>query len=419
LLALSLRHLGDAAFHRQDYPAALVHYQESTLLYHESDDAWSFALGLENLAETLCRSSYEEKAALLFGAAQAQRARTLESALLPYHSHSEQSASLQQRLGRELFARRWAQGRKMTPREIALEVQALPSSVVHPAGAAAALVQEHECENTLPGDRRPASDSSRITLVQERGRVPLRLLALGPTQVYRGEHLLEAADWAFTKPRALLFYLLCYAPCAKSEVGLALWPEASQAQLRSCFHSALYHLRRVLGSADWIHFENQRYVFQRTAASCWFDVEVFEAHLVSAQQAWQQQPEAALEHYRQAIALYRGDFLQDCDEEAWLVSRRQTLRQGYLNALLTIGRCLFTQQQYAQAAEAYRQIIASEPFHEEAHRELMRCAARMGDRPQAVRHFQQLHARLSDELGVAPASETLALLARLRRGERI
>jgi len=160
-------------------------------------------------------------------------------------------------------------------------------------------------------------------------------------------------------------------------------------------------------------------VFHRTAAPFWFDVETFEAHMASAQQVLQQDPEAAGAHYQQAIALYRGDFLQDCDEEVWLAPRRQSLRQSYLNALLTLGRFLFTQQQYTQAAEMYHQVISYESVHEEAYRELIRCSARMGDRIQAVRHFQRLHERLHDELGVAPTSETAALVVQVRRGEYI
>jgi DNA-binding SARP family transcriptional activator len=56
---------------------------------------------------------------------------------------------------------------------------------------------------------------------------------------------------------------------------------------------------------------------------------------------------------------------------------------------------------------------------EEAHRELMRCQAALGERGRAIRHYEELVELLDEQLGTAPALETRALHERLRAGEEV
>ena len=86
---------------------------------------------------------------------------------------------------------------------------------------------------------------------------------------------------------------------------------------------------------------------------------------------------------------------------------------------MLLAQLLFRQGQYTQALEVYRQIIARDSYLEVAHRELMRCYARQGERGQALRHYESLVTLLREELGTKPAAETRALFERLQRGEEV
>ncbi len=92
-----------------------------------------------------------------------------------------------------------------------------------------------------------------LTLTADR----LRLCALGPTRVFPGEQALTS--WPYARVKELLFYLIAQPPRTKAQIGLALWPEASPAQLRNSLSTTLYHLRRVLGHPDWIIFADDHY----------------------------------------------------------------------------------------------------------------------------------------------------------------
>ncbi len=84
-----------------------------------------------------------------------------------------------------------------------------------------------------------------------------------------------------------------------------------------------------------------------------------------------------------------------------------------------LGQLFFAREDYIRAAETYRRAIEKDEVLEAAHRELMRCYARSGERGQALRHYQTLTRIMRDELGSPPAPESVALYERLRRGETV
>ncbi len=244
----------------------------------------------------------------------------------------------------------------------------------------------------------------------------VRIHGLGAGQVYRDDRLLAPSAWSYAKPRELLYYLLSYPNRTKEQIGVALWPDASPSQLRSALHSALHRMRRALGEHDCVLVEDETYSFNHNM-SYWYDVEVFEAHLSEAARLRDDASPQAIYHLQAAVDLYQGDFLERVGGATdWIFLRREGLRQRFIEALLTLGQILFAQRRYDQAADAYRRAITVDSYLEAAHRELMRCYVRQGERSQAIRHYQHLVAILHQELHVAPAEETTSLYERLIAG---
>jgi hypothetical protein len=112
--------------------------------------------------------------------------------------------------------------------------------------------------------------------IQSNGASPalVEIFGFGAPRVLRAGQELSAADWTYTKARELLFYLLTHGPSTKEQIGLALWPDASAAQLRTTFHPTLHHLRRALGGSAWIALSQQRCDVNRSLPHT-FDVEEF------------------------------------------------------------------------------------------------------------------------------------------------
>jgi DNA-binding SARP family transcriptional activator len=174
----------------------------------------------------------------------------------------------------------------------------------------------------------------------------LRVSAFGPMRVLQDEQVLST--WPFAKVKELLFYLISQPPRTKAQLGLALWPDASPAQLRNSLSTTLYHLRRVLGGPDWILFDDDEYRFNR-ARAYWVDVEVFEANLAQATRLHRAAPERAVALLQAALDLYQGDFVEDLLDGEWFWLRREELRRKYLDALLLLGQLHFAREDYTRA----------------------------------------------------------------------
>ena len=400
-IARSLFLLAKAASMQGDYSVARSMFEESLTILRELDDKWFIAGCLEELARVAKAQGYFIRALQLFGATDALLT-PISARVLPDDrtSYDRNVAAIRTQLPAEVYTATWAEGQAMTM-EQAIEY---------------ALTESAKSDLTAPRPMAADSTTKPTALVAEKAGPALRISAFGPGRVYRGEYALTTSDWIYSKVRELLFYLLCSPSRTKEQIGLALWPDASPAQLRSNLHNTLYHLRHILSRPAWIVFEHNHYTFNRQLPY-WFDVEAFESHLARARQLQVKAPAQAIQALEEAVKLYQGDFLEDMVTGDWPLVRRDALRRMYLEALLALGQLCFAEGRYAEATEAYRQAIAYDSYQEVAHRELMRCYVRQGERGQALRHYQSLLEWMRDELGSPPAPETTALYERLRQGK--
>jgi DNA-binding SARP family transcriptional activator len=247
-------------------------------------------------------------------------------------------------------------------------------------------------------------------------RPRLRVLALGPLQVYVGGKLVDAAAWGSARPRELLAYLLVHPDGrTKEQAGLAFWPDASAAQLRNNFHVTLHRLRKALGSTDWIGLAGDRYRVDPAVLEE-FDAAEFERDVTAARRALQRQEEGAADRMEQALARYRGDFLDGEPMGDWHVEHRDRLQRLFVDSLMTLGASLAKERRYDRAAESYRRVLGRDELHEEALQALMRCHAGLGERSQALRAYLQFADRLKRELEAEPDRETARLYERLQQG---
>jgi DNA-binding SARP family transcriptional activator len=248
----------------------------------------------------------------------------------------------------------------------------------------------------------------------------LQIYALGPTRVILDGRELVAADWSYAKPKELFFYLVSNRALTKEQIGQDFWPDASPDQLRRNFRATLYHLRQAVDGREWVLFDKGRYSFNRSL-DFWYDAEAFESHIAAARQAVgeRQQAREALAALAAAASLYRGAFVEDLSLDSWALVQRESLRQEYLHAQSTRASLLVARGQLQEAAGVYLELLDHDNLLESAHRSLMRCYARLGQRGRALRHYQELVELLADELGVEPAEKTVALYHQLQQGQEL
>lgn len=239
----------------------------------------------------------------------------------------------------------------------------------------------------------------------------LEIRALGPGKVIREGVQVTQPNWGAAQARELFFYLLDNPGRSKEQIGLVFWPELSSARMTSAFHATLYRVRRAIGR-DCILYENERYAFN-TRIDFWYDVSEFETLLEQAESPKPLTDEAA-EQYQRAIGLYRGEFLEDSFSD-WVSPRREAIRRLFLNATCRLAAFYVARGEHQKAIELSQKALEQDGFWEEAHRQLMRSYAGLGERAQALQHYDRLAFMLREELGTDPSRETTSLYMHIRQ----
>jgi predicted ATPase/DNA-binding SARP family transcriptional activator len=244
----------------------------------------------------------------------------------------------------------------------------------------------------------------------------LRVTTLGPLRIVLGDRPVTSDAFGSSKPRELLLLLLLHPDgCTREQVGLAFWPDASAAQVKNSFHVTLHRLRKALRHPEWIVAAGDRYRFD-PAVSIEIDALRFEAHATAALRLHAARAGAGSD-LEAALAMYGGDFLDGEVVGDWHLEIRDRLRRLHLDLLLARGAVLLDAGRWSEAAATLGTLLGREPLHEEAWRMLMTCHVRNGERPRALRTFDQLTALLRAEVDAGPDERTILLVERIRRAE--
>ncbi len=407
---------------RRGEPGGAVLLHQALDIHRDLGDRWRVASVLDDLAAAALAGQPPDAAgaARLLGAAQRIR-EAIGTAVAPCEraDHARTEASARAALGEVTFAG-LAEAGAAEPLDDVLARSPASAALPQDVNAPAVPRTDFSAERATPPDQRPQHRPPSVAGAgagDQAGPPPapggevLRLRLLGPATVHLAGRLLTPADWGYAKPRELLCLFASSPPLAREQIGLALWPELTEGQLRNALHSALRQLRRTLGDGGWIGFTDGRYALDESRPlDC--DLRDFEQALAAARTA--QPPAAALGQLRRAITAYGGDFLAGSTAGDWAATRRAGLRRAYERALGAAGRLLVADGRLREAIEVYRRAIAHEPLDEAAHRALMECWAAAGQPARAMRHYEELRELLRTEVGGAPAAQTTALYARLR-----
>ncbi|MEX1018504.1 MAG: AAA family ATPase, partial [Litorilinea sp.] len=215
------------------------------------------------------------------------------------------------------------------------------------------------------------------------------------------------------KSRALLFYLAAHAqPVNRNRLLSILWADHTPDTARGNLRSTLYNLRQSIGDhlaadADTVALTGALTVDARELAA--FDFEAL-LHAASSQDPAQLRQQA-----HTCLAHYRGDLLADFDAgdipeyEEWLTLERERLRRIAIRGYDALSRLHAQQGETAQALAAIEQALMLDPFQEDLQRSALALHQRAGDRPGAIRRFEEFRQLLDDEMGVPPMTETQAL----------
>jgi DNA-binding SARP family transcriptional activator len=195
-----------------------------------------------------------------------------------------------------------------------------------------------------------------------------------------------------------------------------LWPDSEETRAAHALQSMVHALRESLGDAlagaAPVVYAAGAYELN-TDAGIGVDIAYFdtlarttEQHLRAGDTA------AAVRSSRCAFDIYRGDLCVIDDMRAIL--ERERLRTLYLTLLSRLADAYFSQHDYRVALDYTRRLLTHDPCREDAHRLVMRCHVRLGERAQALRQYRTCSQILVAEFDARPEQLTEALYERVR-----
>lgn len=239
---------------------------------------------------------------------------------------------------------------------------------------------------------------------------PILICLLGEFRLFK---LGEAVSMRPGKTSWLLQALAAEPGCAipRSMLLDRFWPHYKPALAGQSLNSLVYSLHRLLGDgiggvAPILH-QNGGYRLN-IEAGVGVDVLCFEAAVEAGdREARVGNADTAVNLFRRAADWYVGDLCNEEDIRSLI--ERERLRALYLALLARLADYHYGRGEYATCLMSAQQLLSRDPCREDAHRLMMRCYVRRGERAQAVRQYRLCERALRLELAARPEPATVAL----------
>ncbi|NUQ39356.1 MAG: AAA family ATPase, partial [Caldilineales bacterium] len=244
----------------------------------------------------------------------------------------------------------------------------------------------------------------------------LQIHLLGGLQIRLGDG--DPPHFVSSKAPALLAYLaVTRRPHRREALAGLLWGEMPDDAAANNLRQALSSLRKA--AEPHLRIDRDEVAFNADAPY-FLDVELF-SDLLRLQRG--QPPAQGIGLLRRALSLYQGEFLagfhvRDApDFEEWVLGQRVQLRDLALDGLESLTRLLIESGQCQEAIPVTAQLLALDPWREEAHRWRMLALARCRQTSAALAQYRSCRAILRQEFDADPSAETTALYERIRAAQ--
>jgi DNA-binding SARP family transcriptional activator len=169
----------------------------------------------------------------------------------------------------------------------------------------------------------------------------------------------NAGGKAKRRPLELLKLLVAYGgeQVSESKVTDALWPRIDGDSAHRSFTSTLHRLRKLLGEDRAVTLHEGRLSLDRRYF--WLDTWAFEQLASDLESADGEQLERLVERL---LALYRGSFMADDADAAWMIQTRERLRGRFSRMLARLCRHWQERGEDARARALYEKCLEIDPL---------------------------------------------------------
>lgn len=182
-------------------------------------------------------------------------------------------------------------------------------------------------------------------------------------------------------------------PWPREAVAATLWPDSSAVEGRHNLRQTVLYTRNLLGE--------EAIVGDRQTLELGPEVETDVQILLRTGDS-RQSPEMSLTTAEQAIAAYRGEFLEGLEDE-WIPAVREQCARIYVTALMLLSESLL-ELEPVRALELADLAVQVEPFLDSARARKIQALRSLGEDAAAHREFGNYRQLLAEELGIEPSN---------------
>lgn len=257
----------------------------------------------------------------------------------------------------------------------------------------------------------------------------LRIQTLGMFRVWLDDELLPNIVWKREKAQRLFQFFITtrlndsHQMLAKERIVSELWPTLDEKRAERDFKVALNALNDAL-EPDRAARSLSAFIMRHGLAyglnpdaEITIDAELFRVELKNAARQERDNIDAAIDAYRNAIDRYAGDYLPDAMYEDWASLERERLQTLYLSGAMRLAALLIRRDGYQEAIHLCQSVVMIDRYWEEAYRLMMISHTLRGNRPLAMRVYEQCRSVLAEGLDLEPMPETTQLHERIAKGD--
>lgn len=221
---------------------------------------------------------------------------------------------------------------------------------------------------------------------------------------------------------SVLAYLLVHRSrvIPQAEFIEEFWPDDHSSNPANALKTLLYRIRSILepvfGSDQQPILSQWGAYFWNPNLPCSLDTDRFEALCLQA--GSESASDRRIAFYREAISLYRGDFLPKLGGYLWVVPLQAHYNSLYLTAVKNLANLLEIGGGFDEMAELCAYAIRLNRLDEQLHLLYIRALMRQGKTSAALAHYEETTDLLYRNLDVRPSEELRALYSELMKSEQ-
>lgn len=162
-----------------------------------------------------------------------------------------------------------------------------------------------------------------------------------------------------------------------------------------------------------VEFKNGYYLFELEDENM-LDYKRFESLIQESNYLLKEDIDSGISILKKAISLYKGEYLQELQDEDWIVPIRNRYDRLYFKSLETYLNILKNKEEYNEIINLCESALEYEPYEETLHLYYLESLMKVGKDRNALNHYNFYTSMFYKDLGLVPSEKSKELYKKLQ-----